>query len=348
MAYTIYKSDGTPVTIPDGAIDTAYYNPNANAAGVGVGIQLAGRQAFNYGAPIAQNFLQLTENFAGPNLPSDSFALQGQLWFNTTTEAMYVRVTNATSGGIANWEQIATFTNFPATSSNLGGGTANSIPYQTGPGTTAFLAQGTGVLQETAGAPVWTTSPTIYGTNFSAVPNSALTNSSITVTAGTGLSGGGSVSLGSSVTLNNAGITSITSGGGVVINGSSTFPVTYTGDITISLPAIVSTDTLQTVTNNGSTTTNTVAITNSTASISASSGALVVNGGVGVGGNINSNGVITGGSFNGPGTGLTGTASSLTAGTATIANTLSPAATITSSQISGGLGFKGRGNKSSP
>lgn len=46
------------------------------------------------------------------------------------------------------------------------------------------------------------------------VNNATLVNSSITVTAGTGLSGGGLVSLGGSVSLNNAGVLSISSDGG--------------------------------------------------------------------------------------------------------------------------------------
>ena len=48
----------------------------------------------------------------------------------------------------------------------------------------------------------------------SAVTNAKLANSSITVTAGTGMSGGGAVSLGGSVTLTNAGVTSLNSSTG--------------------------------------------------------------------------------------------------------------------------------------
>jgi len=80
------------------------------------------------------------------------------------------------------------------TATNIAAGAANSLPYQTGSGATAFLAQGTGVLQEIAGAPTWTTVPTLTGTNFSAIPNGALSNSSITIN-------GSSVSLGGSVNI---------------------------------------------------------------------------------------------------------------------------------------------------
>jgi hypothetical protein len=79
MPYTIHKSDGTPITVPDNTIDIAYYQTNGGNAGLGLGVQLLGRNAINYGAPVAQNFLQLTENFASGAgfFPSDNTALQG-------------------------------------------------------------------------------------------------------------------------------------------------------------------------------------------------------------------------------------------------------------------------------
>jgi len=111
MSYTIYHADGTPVIVPDNAIDTAFYNANAHGPGVGVGTQLVGRNAINYGAPTAQNFLQMTENFASTTAfrPGDAFAVQGQLWFektSTTTGVLHVRNSSATSGGAANWSQV--------------------------------------------------------------------------------------------------------------------------------------------------------------------------------------------------------------------------------------------------
>jgi hypothetical protein len=72
------------------------------------------------------------------------------------------------------------------------------------------------------------------------IANDRLTNSSVTVTAGTGLSGGGSVALGSSITLNNAGVTSavagtgisVTSGTGAVTINNTAPNATHTGDVT--------------------------------------------------------------------------------------------------------------------
>jgi len=63
-----------------------------------------------------------------------------------------------------------------------------------------------------------------------ATTNSGLQNSSVTVTAGTGMSGGGAVALGSSVTLNNAGVTSIVAGTGISISGAAgAVTITNTG-----------------------------------------------------------------------------------------------------------------------
>jgi hypothetical protein len=61
--------------------------------------------------------------------------------------------------------------------------------------------------------------------------NTGLQNSSVTVTAGTGMSGGGAVALGSSVTLNNAGVTSIVAGTGISVSGA-TGAVTVTNSAT--------------------------------------------------------------------------------------------------------------------
>ena len=57
--------------------------------------------------------------------------------------------------------------------------------------------------------------------------NTGLQNSSVTVTAGTGMSGGGAVALGSSVTLTNAGVTSVAAGTGISVSAS-------TGSVTIT------------------------------------------------------------------------------------------------------------------
>ena len=59
------------------------------------------------------------------------------------------------------------------------------------------------------------------------VGNTQLANSSVTVTAGSGLAGGGAVSLGGSVTLTNAGVTGVVAGTGITVSGG-------TGNVTIT------------------------------------------------------------------------------------------------------------------
>jgi hypothetical protein len=61
---------------------------------------------------------------------------------------------------------------------------------------------------------------------------------------------------------------------------------------TLNIPQYASADTLATVTGRGATTSTAVSITNNTASTSTSSGALVVTGGVGIGGSLNINGAL--------------------------------------------------------
>lgn len=113
MSYTIYKANGAPITVADNTLDNNFYNTTGGGGvspGHGLGVQLVGRNTINYGGPIAQNFLQLTENFASTSafFPSDTTALQGQLWFNQSDTSLYVRTTANTTGGIANWSKIVT------------------------------------------------------------------------------------------------------------------------------------------------------------------------------------------------------------------------------------------------
>ncbi len=177
MAYQIYKSDGTPVTVPDNLIDNLFYDPAGGGGyglngtlqgGAGLGIQLIGRNTLNYGASMAQNLMQMTENFASTTVPLDKYSLQGQLWFkqsSTSSGDLYVRLTNNTSGGIANWAKLL----IADPSGNI-----------TVSGT--FVGSGAGLTN---------------------IPNTALDNSSITL-------GTTSVSLGSTATVLD-GLTSITS-----------------------------------------------------------------------------------------------------------------------------------------
>lgn len=116
MSYTIYHADGSPVVVPDNAVDTTFYNDTAHAPGIGIGTQLVGRNAINYGAPVAQNFLQITENFASSVQfrPKNPYVLQGQLWFKKSSEnpsadgALYVRISGPSTAAESdsNWKRV--------------------------------------------------------------------------------------------------------------------------------------------------------------------------------------------------------------------------------------------------
>jgi len=85
----------------------------------------------------------------------------------------------------------------------------------TGSGTVTSVASGAGLT----GGPI-TTSGTL-SIKTAGVTNAMLQHPSLTVTAGTGLSGGGAVALGSSTTLNNTGVLSVTTGSGITNTGAA-------------------------------------------------------------------------------------------------------------------------------
>lgn len=225
MAYNIFTPAGskyatTPLTIPDHAIDTVLYDSSNN-----IGIQFVGQNTIDYGTPIAQNTLQMVSNFAGTTLPSDTIALQGQLWFNatsTSTGNLYVRLNNNTTGGIANWSQVVTGT---------GGVASSAAKLQTPRSITA------------TGDATWTV--TFDG---SANVTSALTLATSGVTPGQYGSGSaipvitvdGKGRITAITTAASGSVTSVSAAGtqGVSITGS---PITSAGTITIGLGAITPT-----------------------------------------------------------------------------------------------------------
>ena len=110
MAYTIYNADGTATIVDDNSISQKFYD-TVNK----VGVQLVGRNAIDYGAPIAQNFLQTLENFAGTHAPGSNGAVApvGMLWYDLATNTMKIK----TASG---WDAIV--------SSGSGGGGTVTIP----------------------------------------------------------------------------------------------------------------------------------------------------------------------------------------------------------------------------
>jgi hypothetical protein len=114
-----------------------------------------------------------------------------------------VALGGSTSLGLANCaaNQILQFISGAWKCANPGTGTVTSVG--SGAGLTGGPITSSGTLSIAAGG----------------VTNAMLAHPSLTVTAGTGLSGGGAVALGGSTTLNNAGVLSVTTGSGITNTG---------------------------------------------------------------------------------------------------------------------------------
>jgi hypothetical protein len=125
------------------------------------------------------------------------------------------------------------------TATNLTGGVAGSIPYQTAVGATAMLATGSGVLVG-GSTPSYSTAPTLTGTNFTGIPNGALTNSSLTI-------GSTNIALGGTTT-SLAGLTSVTATTFTgALNGNASTATTAGTVTTAAQPNITSVGTLTTL-----------------------------------------------------------------------------------------------------
>jgi len=274
MAYIIYNSDGTQFTIPDNLINDTFYNPTGGTAGNGLGMQLIGQNTIEYGAAIAQNFVQLMSNFSSDTaaIPADANSLQGQLWFNNTSGIMHVRTQPSfQSGGISNWSELAlldnsgNFSGNALTASNIKGGATDSIPYQSATNVTAFLPIGLDGQVLVAGNPIaWSSTPPLDGANFTSVLGCATqtwnnvtgsrlaattyTNTGtapiyVSVTGDSGLSG----SVGLSLTVNSIVIANafVTSSNGLqtvsgIVPPGNTYTITLNGATTISVWAELS------------------------------------------------------------------------------------------------------------
>ena len=89
MAYTIVKSDGTPLTtIADGTINTS-----------STSLGLPGRNYAGYGQTLDTNQVHMLEHFAAATPPANP--LRGQLWFNTTNSTLYVCPADGTTNAAA-------------------------------------------------------------------------------------------------------------------------------------------------------------------------------------------------------------------------------------------------------
>ena len=166
-----------------GTMSTQNANSVAITGGSINGTTIGGSSA----AAITGTTITATSSFSGSGSGLTGTASGLSIGGNAAT------ATYATTAGSASSATTAT------TATNLAGGAAYSLPYQSASSTTTFLASGTGVLQDN-GTLAWTTTPSLSGTNFSNIPNSALTNSSITI-GSTSISLGATASTLTSVTM---------------------------------------------------------------------------------------------------------------------------------------------------
>ena len=140
----------------------------------------------------------------------------------TTPNISISQASGSTSGYLSSTD----WTTFNNKTSNTG--TVTSITASTTP--VNGLSLSGGAITTSGTVAITGTLSGITNSNLSGtagITNANLANSSVTVTAGTGMTGGGSVSLGGSVTLTNAGVTSIVAGTNVTVSGS-------TGAVTIN------------------------------------------------------------------------------------------------------------------
>ena len=126
------------------------------------------------------------------------------------------------SAGVTNAMLVNPFTTVNGQTCTLGA----SCTIATGSGTVTSVATGAGLT----GGPITATGT--ISIPSAGVTNAMLANNSVTVTAGSGLSGGGTVALGGTVTLNNTGVTSVATGAGLTggpITGSGTISIPSAG-----------------------------------------------------------------------------------------------------------------------
>jgi hypothetical protein len=237
---------GADVTVK-GNLTVSGTQTTVNSTTVAIGdniIQLNGTGATNAGLVV--------RDATAPNTVSGSFlwdstsdkwiagalGSEDDVVLKTATQTLTNKTINASQlvdASVTNTKLANSSITIAGTSTSLGG-TISAATILSGTGTVSGSAQidltattnyASGILTRLNAVGVFSGSAQVTG-----IGNAQLTNSSVTVTAGTGMSGGGAVSLGGTVTLTNAGVTSITTNTGLSSNVSATGAVTITNTIT--------------------------------------------------------------------------------------------------------------------
>jgi len=232
-AKTVKNTTGTGISVPAGKA-TLVYNNGTNVVDAASYLTsltlgsalpvLSGGTGVTTSTGSGNNVLSTSPVLTTPNLGTPTTLV--------LTSATGLPLTSGVTGllPIANG---GTATSTPALVAGSNITITGTWPNQTiaaaAPGTgTVTSVSGTGTVNGLTLSGTVTSSGNItLGGTLSGIANAALSNSSVTVSAGTGMSGGGAVSLGSSITLTNAGVTSVTAGTGISVSAS-------TGGVTIT------------------------------------------------------------------------------------------------------------------
>jgi hypothetical protein len=200
----------------------------------------------------------------------------------TATTSTYADIAfTSTYANTSNYAIVAGTSTYAFTSTNISGGVAGQLVYQSAIGVTSFVSTGTPgnvLISNGSSIPTYNNTLTLAGT----IPSTSTITGALQVVGGVGI--GGDMYVGGDIYTNNqkvittatinsyANQTTITAGTDTAIN-------TATGNITIW-----NNSTLQSVTNRGNSTTNTISILNTASNTGTlQANALYVQGGIGAG-----------------------------------------------------------------
>ena len=219
---------GTNVTIsPSGGTGVVTVNSTAGGGGtvtsVASGTGLTGGPITTSGTlSIASTGVSAASYGTASSVPTIAVNAQGQITSasNTSIAISGGAVSGNIAGNAANVTGIVAIGN-----GGTGATTAATARTNLGAGTVTSVATSGSVNGITlTGGPITTSGTVTLGGTLGSIANSQLSNSAITINTSTGLSGGGTVSLGGSLTLTNtvSGLPSGATQGQVLLQGAST------------------------------------------------------------------------------------------------------------------------------
>jgi len=228
MAYTLTYSGGTIIV-------------NDNTLNTDTSLQLPGKYFSGYGTYVDQNFVSLTQNFAGSSFPSN--AIRGQLWFDTFNNKLKYNI--STTKGSPSWIEIpATGSGSNVNFDNITVGTLTTNNITTGAPSLEGTITGTWALTSGSSIQIQKATTSILGT-VRVDGTSIKVNGSGVISQGVATTSqlGGVKPDGTSILVSNTGVISTTvytlptanttTLGGVKIDGST---VTINGSGVISVP----------------------------------------------------------------------------------------------------------------